>query len=146
VLDDPTGIELNGRPVLLMHGDKLCTDDVQDQRFRCMVRDPAWQQQFLSQTLDHRAAMVAQARDASRAQTGRKPAAIMDVNKDAVDAAMRAHGVDCLIHGHTHRPAVHTFLLDGRPARRIVLGDWHEQGSVLRWFDQERFELVSLPR
>jgi UDP-2,3-diacylglucosamine hydrolase len=146
VLHDPTVIDLYGRRVLIMHGDTLCTDDVQYQRFRRMVRDPAWQQHFLSQTVAHRAAMVSQARDASRAHTDRLPAAIMDVNKGAVDEAMRAHDVDCLVHGHTHRPAVHTFVLDGRPASRIVLGDWHHQGSVLRWHDRDRFELVSLPR
>jgi UDP-2,3-diacylglucosamine hydrolase len=69
----------------------------------------------------------------------------MDVNQQTVEATMREHGVDLLLHGHTHRPAVHEFTLDGRPAARIVLGDWFDQGSVLRW-DEHGFRLEGLPR
>jgi len=144
-LEDPTVVDLYGDSVLLMHGDTLCTDDVEYQRFRTMVRDPMWQQQFLSQSVEHRVAMVAQARDASRIETSGKPAAIMDVNPQAVERALRTHGVCGMIHGHTHRPAVHTFLLDDEPATRIVLGDWHQQGSVLRC-DADGYRLTSLPR
>lgn len=146
VLEDPAVVNVYGERVLLMHGDTLCTDDVQYQRFRRMVRDPVWQQQFLEQSIEHRCAMVQQARDASRAHTSGTAPEIMDVNTEAVDDAMRAHGVSILVHGHTHRPAVHGFELDGRPARRIVLGDWYEQGSVLRWRAGDGYELVSLPR
>lgn len=144
-LEDPTVVDLYGDSVLLMHGDTLCTDDVEYQRFRTMVRDPMWQQQFLSRSVEHRVAMVAQARDASRIETSGKPAAIMDVNPQAVERALRTHGVCGMIHGHTHRPAVHTFLLDDEPATRIVLGDWHQQGSVLRC-DADGYRLISLPR
>ena len=145
ILPDPSVVELDGTQVLLMHGDTLCTDDTEYQTFRSMVRDPAWQQHFLEQTLEHRLAMAAQARDASRQHTGSAPAAIMDVNDEAVVAALRRAGVDTLIHGHTHRPGVHEFEVDGRRATRIVLGDWYAQGSVLRW-SEEGYRLDALAR
>lgn len=131
LLAEPALIDLGGERVLLLHGDTLCTDDHEYQQFRALVRDPAWQAQFLARPLAERRAMAAQMRETSRQRTGGKPAEIMDVNPETVVAAMRAHGVRTLIHGHTHRPAIHTFELDGQPARRIVLGDWYEQGSAL---------------
>jgi len=131
LLEDPTVIELNGEPTLLMHGDTLCTDDVEYQKFRSLVRDPAWQAQFLARPLAERRAFAAQARGESRRQTKQKPAEIMDVNPAAVESAMRARGVRRLLHGHTHRPATHQLLLDGAQAERLVLGDWYEQTSVL---------------
>jgi UDP-2,3-diacylglucosamine hydrolase len=132
LLADPTVIELGGERVLLMHGDTLCTDDVDYLKFRALVRDPRWQQQFLAKPLAERRAFAAQARGESRQHMATLAAEIMDVTQEAVVAAMRAHGVHTLIHGHTHRPATHRFDLDGQPARRIVLGDWYEQDSVLR--------------
>jgi len=132
LLADPTVVSLGGERTLLMHGDTLCTDDVEYLKFRAMVRDPRWQQQFLARPLPERRAFAAQARGESRRQTAEKSAEIMDVNLAAVEAAMRMHGVRKLIHGHTHRPATHRFDLDGAPAERIVLGDWYEQDSVLR--------------
>ncbi|HET6906312.1 MAG TPA: UDP-2,3-diacylglucosamine diphosphatase, partial [Rhodanobacteraceae bacterium] len=96
------------------------------------VRDPAWQRQFLSQPLAARHAFAQEARDASREHTAQTAMAIMDVNQGAVEAALRNAGVKRMIHGHTHRPAIHDFELDGGLAQRIVLGDWYEQGSVLR--------------
>ena len=145
ILPDPAVIDLYGRRVLLMHGDTLCTDDEEYQTFRRMVRDPQWQQQFLSQPLEHRIAMARQARDASRQHTGAADAGIMDVNPQAVIEAMAAAGVDALIHGHTHRPAIHSLTVDERPATRIVLGDWHAKGSVLRW-GRDGYSLDTLPR
>jgi len=133
LLHDPTVIELDGERTLLMHGDTLCTDDVDYQRFRTLVRDPQWQTQFLSRPLAERRAFAEQARGESRRQTAMKANEIMDVNQAAVASALREHRVDRLIHGHTHRPAVHRFDVDGRAAERIVLGDWYEQGSVLTW-------------
>jgi UDP-2,3-diacylglucosamine hydrolase len=137
LLTDPTRIDLYGRPVLLMHGDTLCTDDLAYQQFRAQTRDPAWQRQFLAQPLEARLAFAQQARAASQARQGELREAgtmetITDVAPAAVDAAFAAHGVDTIIHGHTHRPAVHALDVDGRPRERIVLGDWYEQGSVLR--------------
>ncbi|HET8898171.1 MAG TPA: UDP-2,3-diacylglucosamine diphosphatase [Rhodanobacteraceae bacterium] len=132
LLEDGSVIKLCGQPTLLMHGDTLCTDDVAYQAFRQQVRDPAWQHQFLSLPLAERRAFAARARDASRDHTGQTDMAIMDVSQSAVDAALRQAGVSRLIHGHTHRPASHHFDLAGQAAERIVLGDWYEQGSVLR--------------
>jgi UDP-2,3-diacylglucosamine hydrolase len=131
LLADPTVIDLAGERTLLMHGDTLCTDDVDYQRFRTLVRDAKWQREFIARSLDERRAFAAQARGESRKHTAAMRPEIMDVNQQAVESAMRARGVRRLIHGHTHRPATHKFELDGHNAERIVLGDWYEQSSVL---------------
>ncbi|MBT8144609.1 MAG: UDP-2,3-diacylglucosamine diphosphatase [Gammaproteobacteria bacterium] len=145
LLDDEVVVELYGERVLLMHGDSLCTDDHEYQAFRTTVRDPAWQQQVLAQPLQARLALAQQARQRSRERNANAPEQIMDVNDEAVSAVMRKHGVQTLLHGHTHRPAVHEFELNGKPARRIVLGDWYDQGSTVTW-DANGFELRFLPR
>lgn len=132
LLEDGTVHELYGHPTLLMHGDVLCTDDVAYQTVRRQVRTPQWKAQIMAMSLDARRAFAAKAREDSRAHTGATMETIMDVNADAVAEAMRHAGVTRLIHGHTHRPAVHDFTLDGSPAQRIVLGDWYTQGSVLQ--------------
>jgi len=132
ILDDGTIVDLYGTPTLLLHGDTLCTDDAAYLAFRTQVRGPAWQRQFLSQPLAARRAFAQQARDASREHTSQAAMAIMDVNQRAVEVALRGAQVTRMIHGHTHRPAIHDLELDGTPAQRIVLGDWYEQGSVLR--------------
>ena len=131
LLADPALIDVDGERTLLMHGDTLCSDDVEYQKFRAMVRDPRWQQQFVARPLAERRAFAAQARGESRKHTATTRPEIMDVNAHAVADAMRAHGVRRLIHGHTHRPATHRFELDGHPAQRIVLGDWYDQDSFL---------------
>jgi UDP-2,3-diacylglucosamine hydrolase len=132
LLDDSTVHDIQGQRTLLMHGDLLCTDDVAYQAVRKQVRNPQWQAQILAMPLEARRAFAAQAREDSRKHTGSTMESIMDVNAATVAAVMRQAGVTRLIHGHTHRPAVHTFDLDGKAAERIVLGDWYEQGSVLR--------------
>lgn len=131
-LEDGTVHVLHGRPTVLMHGDLLCTDDLAYQAVRRQVRTPQWQAQVLAMPLAARRAFAAQARQDSRAHTGGSQESIMDVNQTAVLQAMRTAGVTRLIHGHTHRPGIHHFDLDGQPAERIVLGDWYDQGSVLR--------------
>lgn len=131
LLEDPAVIELTGERVLLMHGDTLCTDDVEYLKFRTLVRDPNWQRAFLAKPLAERRAFAAQARGESRRHTANAKPEIMDVNQIAVEATMRTHGVRRLIHGHTHRPATHRFDVDGMKAERIVLGDWYEQASSL---------------
>lgn len=137
LLAEPSVVMLYGRPALLSHGDTLCTGDVAYQQFRAQTRDPAWQSQFLAQPLQARLAFARQAREASRAHqssladTGTMET-ITDVAPAAVAATFALYGVDLLIHGHTHRPAVHALEVDGRRRQRIVLGDWYEQGSVLR--------------
>jgi len=145
LLDEHTLIDVHGSRVLLMHGDLLCTDDVEYQAFRRMVRDPAWQQRMLALPLAQRAALAQQVKSQTRAAVMAKAEEIMDVNQETVDATMRRFGVRTLLHGHTHRPDVHRFRLDGEDATRIVLGDWYTQGSVVRW-DASGLELQSLPR
>jgi len=132
LLEDGTVHEIQGRPTLLMHGDVLCTDDVAYQNVRRQVRTPQWKAQILSMPLEARRAFAAKAREDSRAHTGATQESIMDVNADAVQLALRDAGVSRLIHGHTHRPAVHSLELNGEAAERIVLGDWYEHGSVLK--------------
>jgi UDP-2,3-diacylglucosamine hydrolase len=132
LLQDGTVHDLYGRPTLLMHGDVLCTDDIAYQTVRKQVRTPEWMSQVLAMPLAARRAFAAKAREDSRAHTGSTMETIMDVNADAVADAMRKAGVTRLVHGHTHRPAIHRFDLNRQPAERIVLGDWYEHGSVLR--------------
>ena len=126
-------IDLAGELVLLLHGDTLCIDDQDYQAFRAQVRNPVWQAQMLALPLTQRRALAGQLRETSRQATGQKAAEIMDVNQAEVERIMRWRGVQRLIHGHTHRPAIHDGHLDGQPAQRAVLGDWRDdQGSVLR--------------
>jgi UDP-2,3-diacylglucosamine hydrolase len=131
LLDDPAIIDLYGTPVLLTHGDLLCTDDTQYQAFRQQVRDPRWQRRFLARPLAERRRLAAGMRDASHAAKHHKPEAIMDVSSSSVTAMMQRHGVQRLIHGHTHRPAIHEFEIDGAAALRMVLGDWYTSSSLL---------------
>lgn len=133
ILPDESLVSLTGQRVLLMHGDSLCTDDRAYQRFRRVVRHPVTDTLFRALPLGTRRRVARWTRGRSQAAIRVKPESIMDVNAGAVESAMRRHNVRTLIHGHTHRPAVHRFELDGQPALRIVLGDWYEQGSVLRW-------------
>ena len=132
LLPDPCVVDLHGTPTLLMHGDLLCSDDLAYQAFRAQVRDPAWQANFLAQPLAARQAFAAQARAASQAHQQGVSEAITDVTPATVAATMARYGVGRLIHGHTHRPGIHSIDLDGRLATRIVLGDWYDQASVLR--------------
>lgn len=131
LLDDPARIDLYGTPVLLMHGDILCTDDVDYQAFRAGVRDSRWQQAFLRQSLQARRDIAQALRGKSRASAREKPESIRDVNFDTVARFMADYGVQQLIHGHTHRPGIHEFEIAGKPARRMVLGDWYRRGSLL---------------
>lgn len=132
LLPEETVIDLYGRPTLLLHGDTLCTDDLEYQAFRRQARDPAWQAAALAQSVEERLRMAKAARDASMKHTGSVAMEIMDVNESAVQAAFRRHGVNRMIHGHTHRPAFHRCeLADGAVGERIVLADWHGGGSYL---------------
>ena len=131
-LPDPSLIEINGTRTLLMHGDTLCTDDVEYQNFRKQVRDPRWQQQFLSQPLVQRKVIIEHLRRRSENEKQTKSIDIMDVTSASVDAALREHDYPRLIHGHTHRPALHNHHVDGRTCERWVLTDWYEHGGYLR--------------
>ena len=143
LIDDPSIIDLYGTPTLLMHGDTMCTDDIDYQKFRTMVRDPLWQKDFLDKSPDERLAMAAKLREASKEAMSNKTMEIMDVNQEAVERAMLDHGIVQLIHGHTHRPAIHDFMVNEKNMKRIVLGDWYEHGSVLVC-DKKGCELESL--
>jgi UDP-2,3-diacylglucosamine hydrolase len=145
ILPDPLVAELYGENVLLSHGDAYCTDDVQYQTIRKMTRDPEWLAMILKKPLQERLAFAAQARAASTAHGGAINEKISDVNQRAIERAMLENSVDTMLHGHTHRPGTHRFTLDGEPASRIVLGDWFEQGSVVRW-DQNGPKLCELAR
>ena len=145
LIADPIIVDLYGEQALITHGDALCTADRSYQLLRGVVRDAHWQQRFLHLPLALRRSLAEQARHGSQRHTQRTARQIMDADQAAVVAAMRACGVRTLLHGHTHRPAVHDFELDGRPARRIVLGAWHDHGSVLAW-GPEGFRLEALPR
>jgi UDP-2,3-diacylglucosamine hydrolase len=148
LIDDGTIVSLHGRPVLLLHGDTLCTDDHAYQRLRRIVRNPLVKLVLRSLTLGQRQRLAARMRAGSKEHIeamDRDAPAIMDVNQEAVVRAFRRYGVDCMIHGHTHRPAIHELEVDGKHATRIVLGDWYEQGSVLR-SGENGFELAGLRR
>lgn len=145
LLDDGTIVEVEGRRVLLMHGDLLCTDDHSYQRLRRIVHNPVVQWVFRHLPLGRRQALAHRIRAGSREHTTMTAAEIMDVNDAAVRSAFERNGVDLLVHGHTHRPAIHEHTTGLGPATRIVLGDWHDQGSVLRW-NGAGYSLDALPR
>jgi UDP-2,3-diacylglucosamine hydrolase len=131
LLPESLVVDLYGTPTLLSHGDEMCTDDVDYQRFRARARDPALQKRLLRLPYFARLAAARWLRRKSSAATALKPEAIMDVNADAVADAFRAHDVRRMIHGHTHRPARHEHVVDGIPRERLVLADWHDQGHYL---------------
>jgi UDP-2,3-diacylglucosamine hydrolase len=132
ILPDPCLVTLFGKPVLLSHGDALCTDDIAYQQFRKEVRNETWKAQFLIQPLARRIAYIEGLRAKSEQEKSTKSMQIMDVNSDAVDALLRDFDYPPLfIHGHTHRPRKHTQKLAGHDCERWVLGDWYEQGSYL---------------
>ncbi|MGH8127098.1 MAG: UDP-2,3-diacylglucosamine diphosphatase [Gammaproteobacteria bacterium] len=144
ILTEPLCFDLHGTPTVILHGDVLCTDDTAYQAFRAMVRNPAWQQDFLSRPLEIRRALAGQVREESQNRGKTMAPNIMDVNAEAVAAAFRDNGVPHMIHGHTHRPNIHKLTVDAVERKRIVLGDWYTQGSVLR-VDKDGVELTTLP-
>ena len=142
IIEEPFIENINGSNALLMHGDTLCTDDVEYQKFRAMVRNKAWQQGVLAKSLEEREQLARSLRQQSEQANAEKNIEIMDVNQDAVIETMQQHSVNLLIHGHTHRPAIHEFELNGQAARRIVLSDWHDKGSYLRITENTEPELI----
>ena len=143
LIDDPHSLDLFGTSTLLMHGDTLCTDDLDYQKFRVQVRDPSWQKRFLALPLEQRKKQIEAVRQTSESEKTRKAPEIMDVNPGAVEAALREHAYPRLIHGHTHRPARHVHRVDGRSCERWVLADWYRSGSYLRC-DESGCEPVQL--
>ncbi|MBD2839061.1 UDP-2,3-diacylglucosamine diphosphatase [Pseudomonas sp. JM0905a] len=146
LLKDPSLVQMNGEPVLLMHGDSLCTHDEAYMRLRKWLRNPASLFILRNLPLTTRHKLARKLRKESRMQTPQKAAEITDVTPEEIPRILRQHGVRTLIHGHTHRPATHELDLDGQPARRIVLGDWDRRGWALQvdenGFLQHPFDFV----
>lgn len=138
LLAEPHSLQLGNSRVVLVHGDSLCTDDHDYQTFRNIVRNPQWQNEFLAKPLNERRQIAAQLRRDSVAATNVKASEIMDVNKDAVADLYQKSRADVIIHGHTHRPAVHHYPAD---LSRIVLGDWRPEPSYLSWTETKGFRL-----
>ena len=132
LLPEQSVIDLYGTPSLIMHGDELCIDDIVYQKFRRKARGWWWPRLMLSLPLSTRRKIAAKGRKTSQANQQKLTMEIMDVNKDEVLKVMKAQGVKRLIHGHTHRPAIHDISIDGQAAQRIILGDWYDQGSILK--------------
>ena len=132
LIDDPQLIDLHGTRTLIMHGDTLCTDDVEYQKFRAYAHDPESQRKFLAQPLAERRRQILGYRADSEKSKQEKSAEIMDVTAAAVEAALRGHGYPRLIHGHTHRPGRHVHAVDGRSCERWVLTDWYGRAGYLR--------------
>ncbi len=132
LLPESLVVDLHGTPALLLHGDSLCTDDVEHQRFRALALDPANQARLRALPIAQRENMAVALRMHSKEKKSYAPQDIMDVNQGAVESALRSNGVEQMIHGHTHRPAIHEWELDGAKVKRIVLPDWHNgRGGLL---------------
>lgn len=152
LLDDPRVVELASGQALISHGDMFCTRDRSYQHYRRLVRTPFFTRNFMRLPARMRIGIAHGFHRLSRFLSRGKPPQITDVEQSAIEQAMHKHGVDTLIHGHTHRPGIHYFNMDGRPSRRIVLGDWYEQDSLLisdaqgerltrvrEWLDSEKY-------
>ncbi len=133
LLDDPAIATVEGSRAILTHGDGLCVDDRAYQRLRALVRDARVREGFARLSLEQRRRLAGEARAGSREHLATASQYITDVNPAAVEALFRSAGVGTMIHGHTHRPALHESAVDGRPAARYVLGDWHATARVLHW-------------
>jgi UDP-2,3-diacylglucosamine hydrolase len=131
IISDPAQIDLYGRKTLLLHGDTLCTDDREYQAFRAQVRNPAWQKAVLARPLSERIKMAEGLRAESETSKAGKSMEIMDVSTDAVERAFAESGCDLMIHGHTHRPGHHRYVVDGRERERWVLPEWYGPGGYL---------------
>jgi UDP-2,3-diacylglucosamine hydrolase len=138
-------IDVYGYPVLILHGDTLCTDDLQYQKFRKKVHNPLLRKVFLWLPLSLRQRIARRLRRQSSNANQYKSLAIMDVNDRAVMDAFHRHQVSCMIHGHTHRPAIHEICENNQTYYRMVLGAWHERGSVIRFKPDVQFELADFP-
>jgi UDP-2,3-diacylglucosamine hydrolase len=141
LIDDPYKMSIQGQDVLLMHGDTLCSDDIEYQKFRHVVRSEQWQQDILSKSLQERIEIAKSLRDQSKKSTNEKEEDIMDVNQQETDKTFIENHVDRIIHGHTHRPAIHHGVVNDHDTTRVVLGDWFETGSYLRVNDDSEFKL-----
>ena len=131
LIADQTLINLNGENVLLMHGDTLCTEDVKYQIFRRIINNIFSRKIFMLLPFSLRAKIWHKVRAATKTSSVKKPEYIIDVFQPTVEKIMQQYNTALLIHGHTHRQAIHEFKLDGKTAKRIVLGDWYHEDSIL---------------
>lgn len=145
LLPDPVILDLHGVPTLLSHGDVFCTEDLPYQELRSIVRDAAWQRRFLSLPLATRRQLATAARAGSKEHTERQVPVLMDVNPEAVTRAMAATNARRLVHGHTHRPAIHEFEVNGQRCERVVLAPWYEAASCVA-IDDHGVREIPLPR
>ncbi len=137
LIEEPYLLDAFKQTVLLLHGDVLCTDDHDYMAFRQMVRNPAWQQDFLSRPIEERIAFADEARKQSQSMSSNKAADIMDVTPATVADIMQKHNMLLLIHGHTHRPAEHDLSRIAESAKRMVLGDWDDSAWYISWTQQQ---------
>lgn len=142
IINDPSVIQLYGQRILLTHGDILCTRDTSHLRFRKLVHNPFYHTYFFMLPLFVRKFIAKKIRGSTKKSVKKKDYAIMDVTSEAVTQMMLEHQVKLLIHGHTHRPHIHSIDLNSTPATRIVLGAWHENASALIYYSNGNFELV----
>ena len=135
ILEDHHIVSTGDENLLLLHGDTLCTDDAEYQQFRALVRNRSWQEEFLGKTVEERRSFAQKARNKSRSDTSLKSDSIMDVNQEEVLKLFKKYDISKILHGHTHRPAIHELKVTSKnsstqTAQRIVLGDWDKKG----WF------------
>lgn len=145
LLEDPCVVNLNGIDTLLMHGDSLCTADTGYMKFRATIRNPAFLEPFLKRPLEERKITAQQLRAMSQANNQSKDMEIMDVTLEEIPKVLRQHNVTTLIHGHTHRPAIHALSYDSQDAQRIVLGDWDKEIWYLAIDDTGKQSLKNIP-
>ena len=143
LLDEAKLITLGNESILLMHGDSLCTDDIEYMKARVMLRNPQWQDQLLAKSIPERIEFAKQVRSESKESQKGKSYDIMDVNQEAVDKALSEANCATLIHGHTHRPNIHHWEFEGENRTRYVLGDWGDKGWFIKWQAGEELKLES---
>jgi len=132
LIADPAILDLYGTGTLVMHGDTLCTDDVEYMKWRAKARNAEFQARFLAQPIPERKRLILGMRQKSEEHKQGQAPAIMDVAKETVERVLREAGYPRMIHGHTHRPARHVHVVDGRQCERWVLNAWYERGGYVR--------------
>ncbi len=145
LLEDPCVVNLNGVDTLLMHGDSLCTADIGYMKFRATIRNPSFLEPFLKRPIEERKITAQQLRAMSQANNQSKDMEIMDVTPEEIPKVLAQHDVDTLIHGHTHRPAVHNLTVNDQKAQRIVLGDWDKEIWYLEIDQAGKQHLKTMP-
>ena len=145
ILKDPDIIKINDEKIMISHGDIFCTDDCEYQITRKLTRDPEWQKMILKKSITERLKFARESRDKSNDHTKHFNENITDVNQTEINKIFQKNNITKLIHGHTHKPAIHDILINEIPHQRLVLGDWYEQGSILNW-DESGPNLVTLNR